>query len=190
MVPPEFTAYFTAAAAAAGVLIGLLFVAVSLRPEAVFGEGAPADGRAQAGSAFTALVNSFFVSLVALIPQSTLGKIAIIMALVSLLGTVQLHHRLAREELHMVLLFLSMGTYLFQLVVGILLTISPGDRNYVYDLTYVGIAAFAVALSRAWALVQGKHLRSTRAGRNRQHNEPVDNSVRDGSGDGSIGADR
>jgi hypothetical protein len=33
MVPPEFTAYFTAAAATAGVPIGLLLVAVSLRPE-------------------------------------------------------------------------------------------------------------------------------------------------------------
>ena len=40
MIPAEFTSYFTAAAAAAGVLIGLLFVAVSLRPETVFGDRA------------------------------------------------------------------------------------------------------------------------------------------------------
>ena len=46
MVPAEFTGYFTAAAAAAGVLIGLLFVAVSLRSETVFGDGASAAGRA------------------------------------------------------------------------------------------------------------------------------------------------
>jgi hypothetical protein len=39
VVPAEFTGYFTAAAAAAGVLIGRLFVAVSFRPETVFGEG-------------------------------------------------------------------------------------------------------------------------------------------------------
>jgi hypothetical protein len=57
VVPAEFTGYFTAAAAAAGVLIGLLFVAVSLRSETVFGNGASAAGRAQAGSAFISLSN-------------------------------------------------------------------------------------------------------------------------------------
>jgi hypothetical protein len=55
VVSAEFTGYFTAAAAAAGVLIGLLFVAVSLRPDTIFGDAAPAAGRAQAGSAFTSL---------------------------------------------------------------------------------------------------------------------------------------
>ena len=60
MVPGEFTGYFTAAAAAAGVLIVLLFVAASLRLECVFGEKASAGHQVQAGSAFTSLVNSFF----------------------------------------------------------------------------------------------------------------------------------
>ena len=63
-VPASFNGYFTAAAAAGGVLIGLLCVAVSLRPETIFGDEASAAGRAQAGSAFTCLVNCFFVSLV------------------------------------------------------------------------------------------------------------------------------
>jgi hypothetical protein len=40
MVPTEFTEYF-AAAAAAGALIGLLFVAVSLRFESIFDDDAP-----------------------------------------------------------------------------------------------------------------------------------------------------
>ena len=80
-VPAEFTAYFTAAAAAAGVLIGLLFVAVSLRPETVFGDGSSAAGRAQAGATFTALVNCFFVSMVALIPDAGLGIVAIVIAI-------------------------------------------------------------------------------------------------------------
>jgi hypothetical protein len=74
LIPADFTSYFTAAAAAAGVLIGLLFVAVSLRPETVFGDRAMPAAKAQAGSAFTSLVNSFFVSLVALIPQAAWAK--------------------------------------------------------------------------------------------------------------------
>ena len=44
MVPASYTDYFIAAAGAAGVLIGLLFVAVSLRSESVFGPGARARG--------------------------------------------------------------------------------------------------------------------------------------------------
>jgi hypothetical protein len=35
VVPAESTGYFAAAATAAGALIGLLFVAVSLRPDSV-----------------------------------------------------------------------------------------------------------------------------------------------------------
>jgi hypothetical protein len=55
VVPAEFTTYLAATAAAAGVLIGLLFVAVSLRSETIFGQSASAAGRAQAGFAFTSL---------------------------------------------------------------------------------------------------------------------------------------
>ena len=46
MVPASFTAYFSANAAGAGVLIGLLFVAVALRPETIFGD----DARIRLGS--------------------------------------------------------------------------------------------------------------------------------------------
>jgi hypothetical protein len=159
VVPAEFTGYFTAAAAAAGVLIGLLFVAVSLRSDTVFGVGAPSMGRAQAGSAFTSLANCFFVSLVALIPGAGLGPVAIIMSVISLVATVRLHGQVARQGLHLVMLALSLVTFLFQLVIGILLVLSPGDHGQVYSLAYLEIALFAVALSRAWGLVQGKHLR-------------------------------
>ena len=159
MVPAEFTGYFTAAAAAAGVLIGLLFVAVSLRPETVFGEGASAAARAQAGSAFISLVNTFFIALVALIPQANLGEVAVIMGVVSLISIARLHRRVPRQEIQVVLLFLGVGTYLYQLIVGALLLASPKDRGQVFSMAYLAIASFAVALSRAWSLVQGRHLR-------------------------------
>jgi hypothetical protein len=159
VVPAEFTGYFTAAAAAAGVLIGLLFVAVSLRPETVFGEGASAAARAQAGSAFISLVNTFFVALVALIPQANVGEVAIIMAVVSLISIGRVHRQVPRQDIQIVLLVLGLGTYLYQLIVGVLLVSSPQDRSQVFSIAYLAIASFAVALSRAWSLVQGKHLR-------------------------------
>ena len=42
---------------------------------------------------------------------------------------------------------------------GVILVISPGDRTQVFSVAYLTIASFAVALGRAWSLVQGKHLR-------------------------------
>lgn len=63
MVPSEFLGFFAAAGTAAGALIGLLFVAVTLRPESVLGDKADPAARAVAGSAFTALVASFAVAL-------------------------------------------------------------------------------------------------------------------------------
>jgi hypothetical protein len=91
VVTGDFIGYF----AAAGTLIGLLFVAVSLRPESVLGHAAPPAARAVAGSAFIALVNSFFVSLVAVIPDTSLGYVAAIMAVLSLWYTLNLHRALA-----------------------------------------------------------------------------------------------
>ncbi|MDQ2816100.1 MAG: hypothetical protein M3Z75_30720 [Actinomycetota bacterium] len=176
MVLAEFTGYFTAAAAAAGVLIGLLFVAVSLRSDTIFGAGAPAMGQAQAGSAFTSLANCFFVSLVALIPNAGLGSIAIIMSVLSLVATVRLHGQVTRQELHLMMLVLSLLTFLFQLVIGILLVLSPGDQSPVYSLAYLEIALFAVALSRAWGLVQGKHLRPPRPSKT---SRPADSVTQD-----------
>jgi hypothetical protein len=73
VVRSAYAGYFAAACAAAGALIGLLFVAVCLTPDSVFGDDANPGGRALAGSTFTALVNAFFVSLVAIIPQTSLG---------------------------------------------------------------------------------------------------------------------
>jgi hypothetical protein len=158
VVPAEFTGYFTAAAAAAGVLIGLLFVAVSLRPETIFGESASAAGRAQAGSAFTSLVNTFFIALVALIPEASLGEIAVIMALISLVSIARLHRKVPRQEIQLVLVVLGVGTYVYQLVVGVILIQDPHSRFQIFTIAYLAIASFAVALSRAWALVVGRHL--------------------------------
>jgi hypothetical protein len=73
MVPSAYDAYFTAAATAGAALIGLLFVAVSVRDETIFGPEAIPGGEALAITAFTCLVNSFVVSLLALIPRTNIG---------------------------------------------------------------------------------------------------------------------
>ena len=158
MVPDDFTGYFAAAATAAGALIGLLFVAASLRPETVLGRDAPPAARAIAGSAFTALVNSFFVSLIALIPDTRLGYTATVMALISLWSTLRLHGQVPRQDARVPQLALAMAAYLGQLGVGVASIFSPGTSGYVEAVAYLLVASFAVALRRAWSLAQGRHL--------------------------------
>jgi hypothetical protein len=61
VVPPEFLNFFTASTGAGAALVGLLFVAVSLAPEQIVTLQAPVERQAVAGSAFTALINAFFI---------------------------------------------------------------------------------------------------------------------------------
>ena len=71
MVSHEYHDFLIGSSQASAALIGLLFVAVSLAPDRVFGSNASAMQRAQAFNAFTALANAFFTSLAGLIPKST-----------------------------------------------------------------------------------------------------------------------
>ena len=158
MVPASFTPYFTATATAAGALIGLLFVAVSLRSDSVFGEGATAQGRANAGSAFTALVNCFFVSLVALLPQTGVGDVSITLAIISVLATIRLHREVGRMHLQLGMLVFGLLTYVAQLVNGVLAEVYQHSNGYVYFAAFLMIGQVSGALTRAWSLVEGRHL--------------------------------
>lgn len=79
MVPASYIPFFSISAGAAATLIGLLFVAVSVAPERTVGAKASSSRRSVAESAFTALLNPFLVSLIALIPVAPLsiGTLAI-----------------------------------------------------------------------------------------------------------------
>src|SRR6266436_1566322 len=74
MVPPQFLDFFIASTGAGAALAGLLFVAVSLAPEQMVTRRAPMERQAVTGSAFTALINAFFISLFALIPHFNIGS--------------------------------------------------------------------------------------------------------------------
>jgi hypothetical protein len=158
VVQGDFIGYFAAASTAAGTLIGLLFVAVSLRPESVLGASAPPAARAIAGSAFIALVNSFFVSLIAVIPDTSLGYVAAIMAAVSLWYTLGLHRALPGAERAWRQLVPAAAAYCGQVGVGAALAIRPHARDLVTVVAYLMVASFAVALQRAWSLMQGRHV--------------------------------
>jgi len=158
VVPDNFDGYFTAAASAAGALIGLLFVAISMRPEAVLGANPSSRARALASSSFTGLVNGFFVSMAALIPGRNLGVTAVILAVLSLAATVRLQRRVGRAVTKVAVSALATAAFVAQLAVGIGLVVHPHNSSLVTGIAWITIASLAVALMRAWSLLQGEGL--------------------------------
>jgi hypothetical protein len=155
MVPHAYVDYFAAAATAAAALIGLLFVAVSLRDDDIFGERALPGNEALAISAFTGLVNAFFVSLLALIPQIDIGWAAGVMGMISIGSMISLHRRLSTTA-RLGTSLLTYVAYSAQLVVAAILIVRPAEHNVLSYLTYILIASMAAALERAWLLIKRK----------------------------------
>jgi hypothetical protein len=162
MVPSSYNAYFTALATGAAALIGLLFVAVSVRDETIFGPRAIPGGEALAITAFTGLVNSLLIALLALIPQDNLGYGAIILAVLSSWSIIQLHNRLHWAK-NTIVLSAAVITYMVQLGYGVVLLIHPHESSAVNNISYVAFATVVYSLQRAWSLLQGKHIQEARA---------------------------
>ncbi len=160
MVPPEFDNFFIASASAGAALVGLLFVAVSIAPEHMVTRRAPLERQAVAGSAFTALINAFFISLVALIPHYPFGSVIlpfIFLCLVTTLIQAWQLLRLRKGWLSLLrrifLVLLSVVLYGLELVNALHLSIDPSQVGAVYGLVFLLWAAFALGLIRAWELL-------------------------------------
>jgi hypothetical protein len=162
MVPSAYDAYLTAIATAAAALIGLLFVAVSVRDDTIFGPNAIPGGEALAISAFSGLVNSFVVSLLGLIPQVNIGEPAVAMAVLSLISTIRLQRRLHYGR-SPVVVAITFAAYLAQLAYGVLLIAHPHDSNDVTNLSYIVFTTLVMSLERAWSLLRGKHVADAQA---------------------------
>jgi hypothetical protein len=159
MVPGVYDAYFAALATAAAALIGLLFVAVSVRDDTIFGPKAMPGGEALAITAFTGLVNSFVVSLLGLIPKVNIGEPAAFMALISIVTIVRLQRRLHTGG-NLMVLAITLLVYAAQLGFGVLLLVDPHDSNQLINLSIIVSVTLIVSLQRAWSLLKGKHLAS------------------------------
>jgi hypothetical protein len=157
MVPSSFHDYLGAAASAAAALIGLLFVAVSVREESIFGAKAMPGAEAVAITAFAGLVNSFVVSLLGLLPHTDIGTAAAVMAVISIVTIVRVQDRRQTTRSH-TLLGLTLIAYTGQLICGLVLTAKPHDTGLIPDLAYIMFASLVVSLERAWTLLKGKHI--------------------------------
>lgn len=162
MVSPDFFNFFIASASAGAALVGLLFVAVSIAPEAIVTRKAPMERQAVAGSAFTALINAFFLSLVALVPHFNFGSIVVPFSCLCLVTTlIQARHLLLHPKnwqsllRRLFLVLLSVGLYSLELVNGVQLlsALSTAQPAIIFELVWCIIGAFAIGLTRAWELL-------------------------------------
>ncbi|HEY8323274.1 MAG TPA: hypothetical protein VIG77_02215 [Ktedonobacterales bacterium] len=160
MVPPAFLTFFAASAGAGAALVGLLFVAVSLAPEQIVTRHAPVERQAVAGSAFTALVNAFFLSLVALIPRVDFGMFVIPIGAVSLLFSLIPAWALLRVRKgwpsllrRAALVCASVLLYGLELWNGIGILNNSTQDGYVYALVFVLLGIIFLGLTRAWELL-------------------------------------
>ncbi len=163
MVPPEFLNFFMASTGAGAALVGLLFVAVSLAPEQMVTRGAPVERRAVAGSAFTALINAFFISLVALIPHLNFGTFIVPFSSLSLLASLIQAWSLLRVRKgwqsflrRAFLVFLNLGLYGLELRNGVGFITDPTQVGFVYGLLFTMLGVLFLGLVCAWELL-GAH---------------------------------
>lgn len=160
MVSPGLASFFTASTGAGAALIGLIFVAVSIAPERTVMVGAPLERQAVAASAFSALINAFFISLFALIPGESLGWVTLTMSILGLWTTVYLGWSLLKHPTgwrnavrRLALILIAITIYGFELYVAVRLIQAPSDPYASFTLaTLVGVA-YGLGLTRAWQLL-------------------------------------
>lgn len=159
MVTADYQPFFMASVAASAALIGLLFVSVSIAPERVFGSQAEGHKQAQALSSFTALVNVFFISLTALVPDVAIGIVVVIVTIPAVLQTLALlllipQWRAGRMVPRGLFLFLaSAAVYGYELYLGVLLWRQPSSKGALIAVLFVMTGAYAIGLGRAWELL-------------------------------------
>jgi hypothetical protein len=159
----DFTSFFVASAGAGAALVGLLFVAISVNPDRNAGPSAPPERQAVSASAFTALINAFFVSLAALISNGILGGVAMAVSAVSIIATLRLIPDLFPPQLSMRVYlrhagFLSIGllVYGLQFYDGFQYNRYPNAIGWSYAIAYLLLGIYATGLTRAWQLLGAK----------------------------------
>jgi len=163
LIPADYSSFLVASSQASAALIGLLFVAVSIAPERIFGHGAEAERQALALSAFTALANAFFISFGSLIPDLPFGVLVVVaggvagsqtLALLALFSSWRREGTLVRS---VALFLISAAIYISEIVLGFLLLAKPGYPGYVATLAMLLLGVFSIGLARAWELLGAPH---------------------------------
>lgn len=160
VIADAYREFFIAVAGATGALIGLLFVAVSVAGERVTATETRAEFGSRASAALLLFTNALVLSLVGLIPGSSIGWWAIsisIIVLVFAVATARLIVEVARQDrghwrsLGLVVALVAVAGV--EMYGGILRLRDPGGVSGLRTLQYLMVAELLVGIARAWQLV-------------------------------------
>jgi hypothetical protein len=159
VVPASFHDFFSGCASVAGALIGLLFVALSVSQGKLTGDDASTEHQVRAAAAFSALVNTLVIALVALLPGASLGDAGIILAGAGLGTTAALivllyrEHRekIGRADVRMLAILLVL--YGLQLANAVELDGAPREVSAISRHGALAILFFLFGIARSWQLV-------------------------------------
>ena len=163
MVPESIRDFFVTSGSAAGALIGLLFVAISVASDRLARAKTGAQlHRIRASAALTAFTNALAVSLFALIPGHKIGPTAaavaavglafVIGALLSLVRLRQMRWDTLRDALFLTGLA---GTFVVQLIEAVEVITQPVDAGAVNTIAVLLIVCFLIGIARSWELIGG-----------------------------------
>jgi hypothetical protein len=169
MVPSTFANFFLAGTGAGAALIGLLFVAISIRPERLAHTEAHPLVRTTTTGAFTALVNGFFISFTALLPGTNIGAATLVLGASGVINAVftgsALLRRLPRHRTPpatglwlqlargLLLVAISLLIYGMELYYAVQALRSPTDVDPVTAISILVTAVFGLGLVWAWELL-------------------------------------
>ncbi len=162
--------FFVASASAAGALIGLLFVVITVSTQRLAQANAEAQlYRIRASAALTAFINALAVSLFALIPGHKIGPTTMAVSIIgltfvvaSLLSLIRLREVKQGSLRGGLLLIVLAVTFLIQLIEGIDVTISPGNSGAVNTIAILVVVCFLIGIGRAWDMIGGPSIGLTR----------------------------
>jgi hypothetical protein len=168
MVPESYHEFFLASAGAAAALIGLLFVAISVAPERISGPKASLVEQTRASSALTCFLIPLAVSLVALLPDSRLAIVAIVLAaagLVFVAATIRRYFSVPRAQRESIRGLVGLVGFTVVLGVilgfGILAAVEPSSTAPASAISGATIASILLGVERAWSLIGGRSTNRT-----------------------------
>ena len=187
VVPESIHDFFLASGSAAGALIGLLFVVISVTSERLARAKAGAQHyRIRAAAAITAFTNALAVSLFALIPVHKIGPTAAAVAVVglafvaaALLSLIRLR-QVWQDTLRDALFLIGLAvTFVIQLIEGVDVINQPGDSGAVDTIAILVVVCFLIGIASAWELIGGPSIGITQEVTElvRSHQRSADDSV-------------
>ena len=163
MVPADIHDFFLTTGSAAGALIGLLFVAISVSMGRLTRQETGAQlHRIRARAALSSFINALTVSMFALIPGEKIawtavavaigGLVFLVAAMLSLVRLREVHWTTVRDGLFLIGLT---ATFIIQLIVGLQLAAQPANSGDVDTIAILVVVCFLIGIARAWELIGG-----------------------------------